>query len=159
MLAAGVPMAVVRKRLGHSSLAITSDTYSHLLEGVGQQAATAAAALVPRTDRGTQNEPRSTQNRHAETGESGIDAGHGVGRLGIEPRTRGLKDASPSSRCVGRRRPTRGSGLQASPGVGRSRHESTRLATRLATRLSATSVRTDIGNGLSSSAGRHDLGG
>ncbi len=56
MLAAGVPMAVVSKRLGHSSLAITSDTYSHLLEGVGQQAATAAAALVPRNDLRTQNE-------------------------------------------------------------------------------------------------------
>ena len=36
MLAAGVPMAVVSKGLGHSSLAITSDTHSHLLEGVGQ---------------------------------------------------------------------------------------------------------------------------
>ena len=91
MLAAGVPMAVVSKRLGHSSLAITSDTYSHLLEGVGQQAATAAAALVPRTDRRTQNEPRSAPNRPGDTGESGIDAGHGVGRPGIEPGTRGLK--------------------------------------------------------------------
>ena len=91
MLAAGVPMAVVSKRLGHSSLAITSDTYSHLLEGVGQQAATAAAALVPRADRRTQNEPRSAPNRPGDSGESGIDAGHGVGRLGIEPRTRGLK--------------------------------------------------------------------
>ncbi len=89
--AAGVPMAVVSKRLGHSSLAITSDTYSHLLEGVGQQAAIAAAALVPRTDRRTQNEPRSAPNRPGDTGASGIDAGHGVGRLGIEPRTRGLK--------------------------------------------------------------------
>lgn len=48
MLAAGVPLAVVSKRLGHSSIAITSDTYSHMLEGVGRQAAEAAAALVPR---------------------------------------------------------------------------------------------------------------
>jgi integrase len=48
MLAAGVEMAVVSKRLGHSGIRITSDTYAHLLEGVGRQAAEAAAALVPR---------------------------------------------------------------------------------------------------------------
>ena len=48
MLAAGVPIAVVSKRLGHSSIAITSDTYSHLLGGVGAHAAEAAAGLVPR---------------------------------------------------------------------------------------------------------------
>jgi integrase len=49
MLAADVPLAVVSKRLGHSSVAITSDTYSHLLEGVGREAAERAAALVPRS--------------------------------------------------------------------------------------------------------------
>ncbi len=91
MLAAGVPLAVVSKRLGHSSLAITSDTYSHLLEGVGRQAATAAAALVPRGDRRTQFEHSGPSERASEGAASGIDAGHGVGRLGIEPRTRGLK--------------------------------------------------------------------
>ncbi|GAB6939049.1 hypothetical protein JCM11754A_25760 [Isoptericola variabilis] len=47
MLAAGVPMAVVSKRLGHSNTAVTSDTYSHLLGGVGASAAEAAAALIP----------------------------------------------------------------------------------------------------------------
>ncbi|NNU28464.1 tyrosine-type recombinase/integrase [Isoptericola sediminis] len=47
MLAAGVPMAVVSKRLGHSNVAVTSDTYSHLLGGVGASAAEAAAALIP----------------------------------------------------------------------------------------------------------------
>ncbi len=51
MLAAGVPIAVVSKRLGHSSITVTSDTYSHLLGGVGAQAAEAAAALVPRAGR------------------------------------------------------------------------------------------------------------
>ncbi len=50
-LAAGVPLAVVSKRLGHSSLSITSDTYSHLLRGVGRDAAEAAVALVPRASR------------------------------------------------------------------------------------------------------------
>jgi integrase len=51
MLAAGVPLAVVSKRLGHSQLAVTSDTYSHLIAGAGKAAAEAAAALV---------QPRST---------------------------------------------------------------------------------------------------
>lgn len=51
MLAAGVPIAVVSKRLGHSSIALTADTYSHLLGGVGAQAAEAAASLVPRAGR------------------------------------------------------------------------------------------------------------
>lgn len=48
MLAAGIDMAIVSKRLGHSTITITSDTYSHLLGGVGRDAADRASALVPR---------------------------------------------------------------------------------------------------------------
>jgi integrase len=51
LIAANVPLAVVSKRLGHSSVQITSDTYGHLLDGVGTAAASAAAALVPRRSR------------------------------------------------------------------------------------------------------------
>jgi integrase len=51
LLAADVPLAVVSKRLGHSSISITADTYSHLLKGVGSKAAEAAAGLVPRKGR------------------------------------------------------------------------------------------------------------
>jgi integrase len=51
MLAAGAPMAVVSERLGHSTITITSDTYSHLLDGVGRDAAERANALVPRASR------------------------------------------------------------------------------------------------------------
>lgn len=51
-LAAGVPIAVVSQRLGHSTIALTADTYSHLLEGVGRDAAERAAALVPRRANG-----------------------------------------------------------------------------------------------------------
>lgn len=47
MLAAGVPLLVVSKRLGHSSLAITADLYSHLLPGVGRAAAEATDAGIP----------------------------------------------------------------------------------------------------------------
>jgi len=48
MLAAGVNIVLVSKRLGHSSVAITSDTYTHLLPGVGSEAAARAWSLVPR---------------------------------------------------------------------------------------------------------------
>ena len=48
-IAAGVPIEIVSKRLGHSSISVTADIYGHLLDGVGHQAAEAAAALVPRT--------------------------------------------------------------------------------------------------------------
>ena len=47
MLAGGVDLAVVSKRMGHSSIRVTVDTYSHLLPGVGRSAAEAAEALVP----------------------------------------------------------------------------------------------------------------
>ncbi len=35
MLAAGVEMVVISKRLGHSSMTITSDTYAHLWKESG----------------------------------------------------------------------------------------------------------------------------
>ena len=47
MLAAGIPVEIVSKRLCHGSTGLTSDAYSHMLEGVGRYAAEAAAALVP----------------------------------------------------------------------------------------------------------------
>jgi integrase len=47
MLAGGADIAIVSKRLGHSSIRVTGDIYSHLLGGVGRQAAEAAEALVP----------------------------------------------------------------------------------------------------------------
>jgi integrase len=51
MLAAGVPMKIVSETLGHSSLGITSDTYTSVFPEVAAAAAEAAAALVPRTGR------------------------------------------------------------------------------------------------------------
>ena len=47
-LASGTDIAVVSQLLGHSSISITADTYSHLLAGVGKEAAERASALVPR---------------------------------------------------------------------------------------------------------------
>ena len=53
-LAAGVDLAVVSKRLGHSTLTLTSDTYSHLIGGVGRDAAERTRALVPRVGQAAQ---------------------------------------------------------------------------------------------------------
>ena len=43
----GVPMKVMSERLGHSSLAITADIYSHVSEAVDQ---VAAAQIATATD-------------------------------------------------------------------------------------------------------------
>lgn len=45
---AGVDIAVISKRLRHSKISLTSDTYGHLIGSVGKTAAEAAAAVVPR---------------------------------------------------------------------------------------------------------------
>ena len=47
MPACGVDVTVVSKRLGHSSIRVTTDIDSHLLAGIGRQAADATEALVP----------------------------------------------------------------------------------------------------------------
>jgi integrase len=78
MLAAGVPIAVVSKRLGHSTITLTSDTYSHMLQGVGRDAAERAAALVPLAPKAspmsacdqsvTSEAPETTQDPRANAG-------------------------------------------------------------------------------------------
>ena len=44
--AAGVPAKVVSERLGHAAIAITMDTYSHVLPGLDEQAAGQVARLI-----------------------------------------------------------------------------------------------------------------
>jgi hypothetical protein len=96
-------MALVSKRLGHSSISITTDTYSHLLEGVGREAANRAAALVPRKrdqrdqvtdpkgagDQSVTNPPESAGGRTP--GEEETPRSELVRRQGLEPRTRWLR--------------------------------------------------------------------
>ena len=48
MIASGTDIAVVSKRLGHSSLQITSDMYGHLIGSASRDAAERSVALVPR---------------------------------------------------------------------------------------------------------------
>jgi hypothetical protein len=45
-LAAGIPAKVVSGRLGHANIAITMDTYSHVLPGLDAQAAGTVARLI-----------------------------------------------------------------------------------------------------------------
>jgi len=50
LIAGGVPLAIVSKRLGHSTIAITADLYGHLLRDANREAAEAAAGmLLPKT--------------------------------------------------------------------------------------------------------------
>lgn len=49
MLAAGVDIAIVSKVLRHSTIKLTVDTYAHLLPGVGEAAAEARSAMIPRS--------------------------------------------------------------------------------------------------------------
>lgn len=46
LLQAGVHPKVVQERLGHSSIKITLDTYSHLIESLQQDAATRLEAIL-----------------------------------------------------------------------------------------------------------------
>jgi integrase len=45
-LSAGIPAKVVSERLGHANIAITMDTYSHVLPGLDAQAADTVARLI-----------------------------------------------------------------------------------------------------------------
>ena len=45
-LSSGVPAKVVQERLGHSSVGITLDRYSHVIEGMDREAAEKVAALL-----------------------------------------------------------------------------------------------------------------
>jgi integrase len=45
-LAAGIPAKVVSERLGHATIAITLDVYSHVIPGMDAAAANAVANLI-----------------------------------------------------------------------------------------------------------------
>jgi integrase len=45
-LAAGVPAKVISERLGHATIAVTMDIYSHVLPGLDREAADTVARLI-----------------------------------------------------------------------------------------------------------------
>ncbi len=48
MLAAGVDLKVIQKRLGHRDFATTANTYSHLLQGAQDEAVLKVDAMMRR---------------------------------------------------------------------------------------------------------------
>ena len=89
-VAANVPLAVVSKRLGHSSIALTADTCSYLLKGVDWR----AAELVPRQvpyQSGQKRAPRAQESRRVPPQKCRAARGNAVGPVGLEPTTCGLK--------------------------------------------------------------------
>jgi integrase len=46
LIAAGVPLAIVSKRMGHTTLAVTVDLYGHMLRDIDRQAADAVSTLL-----------------------------------------------------------------------------------------------------------------
>jgi hypothetical protein len=90
LLAAGVDLAIVSKITGHSSITVTANTYAHLLEGVGRQAAKAADALVPRR-RDSSVTTRASETAEAlpaDDDEGPLTSTNTVRHQGLEPRTR-----------------------------------------------------------------------
>jgi integrase len=96
-LAAGADLKTVSEMLGHSTIVITADTYTSVLPEHARTAAESTAALLA----GARNpdSPRSALPLHSQEINKGVQEHsktasvqvRAVGRLGIEPRTRGLK--------------------------------------------------------------------
>ena len=91
LLAAGEHPKVVQETLGHASVQLTLDTYSHLLPDMGlkERAAARLDALLtapaqPLTEPVLENPGQNPGQNEEEV----------VSRLGIEPRTRRLRDPS-----------------------------------------------------------------
>ncbi len=103
-------MKVVSKQLGHSSLAITADTYTSVVPSVAQAAAEAVADLVPPAVADDLHAGSFTFRSHptpkepkliSESGVSDAYCRSGwVGPVGIEPTTRGLKGRTAPCQAV-----------------------------------------------------------
>jgi integrase len=100
-LAGGADLKTVSEMLGHSTIVITADTYTSVLPEVARQAAESAAAIVPRnrrpnTDPYVNGSAPISHPSGADEGSEGSAWGTNVqvrrvGRVGLEPTTRGLK--------------------------------------------------------------------
>ena len=102
-LAAGIPAKVVSERLGHATIAITMDTYSHVLPGLDELAAGTVARLILGDD--DQPPPRPI-DKPLTTGRKAPSRGREVkrGRAGQKgasggfepPRPKGHRGVSPA---------------------------------------------------------------
>jgi len=67
LIASGAPLSYVSDRLGHSSITITNDTYTHMVEGVGREVAERAAALIPRAPKTAPDASTGGERDHSVT--------------------------------------------------------------------------------------------
>jgi hypothetical protein len=95
-LAGGADLKTVSEMLGHSTIVITADTYTSVLPEVARQAAESAAALVRRSRRLEPDSrapilhPSDADEATGDTDATTKGQVKRVGRLGLEPRTRGF---------------------------------------------------------------------
>ena len=88
-------LSLVSKRIGHSSQAITADTYADVLSGVGRKAAEKAAALVPRKQR-DRSVTKNVAKAESATVSDSYTAGQGSAEGGARgTRTHNLRIKSP----------------------------------------------------------------
>jgi len=99
-LAAGESLVEVQRRLGHSSITITADTYTHVSPAIAQGSSAKRAAIIPRAVTALRAQPGGsvpTPCPHGSENDDGPSPSKvkgqvsGVRRQGLEPRTRGLR--------------------------------------------------------------------
>ena len=92
-MAAGIPAKIMADRLGHSSVMLTLDTYSHVTPAMDHTAADLIAGLVPPATLPLAScEPRPEDQDPDQEERRQKARSDGVRRQGLEPRTRGLRD-------------------------------------------------------------------
>ena len=64
-LESGIHPKVVQERLGHSSITMTMDRYSHVIEGLDRHAADTVAAVVMRSSTQTSTQPHTIAHDQA----------------------------------------------------------------------------------------------
>ena len=97
-LTAGVDIKVVSEQLGHTTTQITRDIYLSVMPQVGQAAAEATAALVPRTPATPDAQhsvptvcpPEDISDTEDDLRKAEKPRSEGVGWAGLEPATEGL---------------------------------------------------------------------
>lgn len=96
MLASGADITRVSKRLGHSSITITADTYSHLQKAGARQDAEDAAAIVPRKPR-----DQSVTNQGSVTESAPVSSGSTAGQSPAVGGARGTRTHNPRIKSQG----------------------------------------------------------
>jgi integrase len=112
-LTAGVPAKVVSERLGHANIAITMDTYSHVLPGLDAQAADTVARLIlgpPEPSSGASADKPLTTGHPAADGGGEVKGERpgrrGVRAGGVEPPWVAPPGPKPGASAVPPRSPT-----------------------------------------------------